>query len=250
MLTHPRDADPARFRRDLLPRSNAPGALIDRDGDRLNAVFNGELALQAGDFTLVDGAFRYGPASRPAGTERPITEAEGLAFVTRWFADETLTVDAISTHDWIADDATLHGAGCDAAERENAPASIGGKASGRLAATTLQHLLEDRLGARAKHRVLQPPDMNAPYDRQPISAWSQVAFQTQWDSMATHDGRPDRAQSAPIRYCAQWIMRLRAGSVDGSDAKAEEIWLNLTRLDDPGGSCVDAFDVERAAGTG
>lgn len=50
MLSLPRKADPARFRTDLRPGSEAPGAAIDQDGERLNAVFNGELALRPGYF--------------------------------------------------------------------------------------------------------------------------------------------------------------------------------------------------------
>ena len=235
MLNHPRDADPTRFRTDLRPGSDATGAAIDRDGERLNAVFNGELALVAGDFMLVDGAFRYGPPSLPKGVERPVTEAEGLQFVNRWFSRDQLPVDADSDFGWLADDAILHGAGCDDARATDAAATIGGTGSARLAATTLQRVLGDRLGQDARNALRQAVDANAPYGQLPISAWSRVAFQTQLSGMTATGGASGSTRPVPARYCAQWVIRLGASST--SNVKAHEVWLNMTRLEAPETRC-------------
>jgi hypothetical protein len=239
MLAHPRDADPARFRRDLLPGSDEPGALIGRDGDRLNAVFNGELALQAGDFTLVDGAFRYGPPSQPAGTERPITEAEGLAFVTRWFADESLNVDAVSAFEWVADDARLHGAGCDEESAADMTATVGGAGSGRLAARTLQRTMIDRLGPATHHRLLQSADGAAPFGELPVSTWSHVAFGSRFSGIRTVVDSAGTKRQVSAQYCAQWVMRLRAASP--KEVRAVELWFNLAPPEDQAKDCADGY---------
>ena len=227
MLDHPRTVDTARFRTDLLPGSDAPGALIDRDGDRLNAVFNGELALRPGDFTLVDGALRYGPASLPSGAERPVTEAEGLQFVARWFAGETFSVDATAGAAWIADDATVHGAGCDQSSAAGAPATVGGAGSGRLAARTLQRVLRERLGPDMRHRLLESVDAAAPYGRLAVSGWSRVAFRSQLSGAQLAGDGTSAARQVSAKYCAQWIMTLRA--VSPSEVKAQEVWLDLAQ---------------------
>ena len=237
MLNHPRDADPTRFRTDLRPGSDATGAAIDRDGERLNAVFNGELALVAGDFTLVDGAFRYGPPSLPKGVERPVTEAEGLQFVKRWFSRDQLPVDADSDFGWLADDAILHGAGCDDAAAANAPAIAGGAGSGRLAAQTLQRILMERVGPKIHHRPLEAVAPSAPYDRLPVSGWSRVAFRMQLGGTHPTGGATGVARGVPLQYCAQWIMRLR--TVSPTDVRAQEIWLDLRPLEAPAAGCAE-----------
>lgn len=235
MLGHPRTIDAAQFRTDLLPGSDAPGALIDRDGDRLNAVFNGELALNPGDFTLVDGAFRYGTAQPPTGTERPVTEAEGLQFVARWFAGARFSVDAASGAAWLADDATLHGAGCDQPSAVAAPATVGGTGSGRLAARTLQRVLRERLGAGIEHRLLEAVDTASPYGRLAVSGWSRVAFRSRLSGAQMAGDGTSAARQGSATYCAQWIMTLRA--VSPSEVKAQEVWLDLARRETPSSGC-------------
>jgi hypothetical protein len=237
MLNHPRDADPTHFRTDLRPGSEAPGSAIDRDGDRLNAVFNGELALAAGDFSLVDGAFRYGPPSLPTDVERPLTEAEGLQFVKRWFSRDQLPVDTDSEFGWLADDAILHGAGCDDAAAANAPAIAGGAGSGRLAAQTLQRILMERVGPDIHHRLLEEVDTATPYGRLPVSGWSRVAFRMQLLGTAAGTDTHSATGRARVEYCTQWIMRLRA--VSPTDVRAQEIWLDLAPLEAPAAGCAE-----------
>ena len=235
MLSHPRKADPARFRTDLRPGSEAPGAAIDQDGERLNAVFNGELALRAGDFTLIDGAFRYGAARLPAGADRPVTETEGLQFVARWFTGRAFSLDGATGPDWLADDATLHGAGCDAQSAADAPATAGGEGSGRLAARTLQRVLQERLGPGIEHRLLEAVDTAAPYGRLPVSGWSHVAFRSELRATHTVSDGAGFTRQVSVGYCAQWIMRLRA--VSPSTLRAHEVWLDLTRQENQAENC-------------
>lgn len=162
MLRHPRDVDPFRFRTDLSAGSDMPCGLIDRDGQRLNAVFNGELALQPGDFSLVDGAFHYGPARVPEGPSRPVREAEGLRFVQRWFTGGRLPLGGRAGPEWLAEHATLHGADCDRPAAQRAPSRIGGAGSGRRAAVALQRSLAERLGTGFRSTLLQPVSADAP----------------------------------------------------------------------------------------
>lgn len=237
MLGHPRTEDPLQFRTDLRDGSDAPGATMDRDGERLNAVFNGELALQPGDFTLLGGAFHYGPATRPAETERPVTETEGLQFVRRWFTGPEVALKAESGPGWLADDATIHGAGCDLVSAANAAASAGGPASGRRAAQTLRSVLVDRLGPDIRQRLLSATDAAAAYGQLPVSAWSRVAFRSEFSGTRTVADGPGGKRAVPVRYCAQWIMRLHAEPP--TEPRAQEVWLDLTRLADPAARCND-----------
>jgi len=236
MLRHPSAPDPALFRADLLPDSHAPGGLIDRDGDRLNAVFNGELALHPGDFALADGAFRYGPAKPPEGGRTPVTEEEGLRFVQRWFGDGKFGTRSAAIQGWLADDATLHGAGCDQPDAAGMRADVGGPGQRREAAATLQRLLEDHLGPDIDSALLQPVGENTPYAALPISAWSMVAFTMRLERSITRSAANTRDKQ-PIRLCANVIMRLRKEAASDGTPGAEEVWLSLRPVDDSEISC-------------
>jgi hypothetical protein len=240
MLANPQRVDPARFRQDLHPGSDTPGGLIDRDGDRLNAVFNGELALRPGDFSLRDGAFVYGTPEAPDRAEAVVPETEGLAFVRRWFGPQAPAFAAAgSSKGWLAHTATLHGAGCDDAAAASLPAQAGGPGAPGAATATLQALLGQRLGEVTRIRLLQSVSDDTPYAELPVSAWSRVAFQTELTSAQMQHGA-----RMPPRYCAQWVMRLGRDATAGSAVVAEEVWLDLKPLSPSVSGCEDILERE------
>ena len=247
MVQNPRDVDPHQFRRDLQPGDDGGGGRIDRDGDRLNAVFNGEQALLPGDFTLVNGAFTY---RAPMPLAPAVTEMEGLRFVARWFANAQGPAGGFKDLNWLTSDARLHGAGCDEAQAAGAPSSVGGTVRDREAASTLLRLLQARLGAGFESELLQPVAADAPYGRLPVSGWSRVGFQSQLTQAVAGAGT-STAHTGPARYCAQWIMLLRnEGTPPARELKAQEVWLNLHQLEQPGGNCNEHFAREHAAAKG
>ncbi len=245
MLANPRQGSNAmHYRQDLKAGDEAPGARIDQDGDRLNRVFNGELAYSAQDFRLQDGRFVYGPAQQPADPSRAVTEARGFAFIQQWLTHMRAAGNDAAHARWLAPNATLYGAGCDQAKLHKQAAITGGaEQPADEAGKHLSGLIRERLGSRFEVDLLQPVEADTPYAQLPVSGWSHVGFQTQ---LTGHAPDIPEADEAEVRYCAQWIMALRADPSPEQATRAETVWLNLEQIS-PTESCADHFERERVA---
>ncbi len=245
MLANPRlNSNPAQYRQDLNAGDERAGARIDQDGDRLNQVFNGELAYAADDFRLQDGRFVYGPAQLPEDPRQAVTEDAGFVFIQQWLAHMRRTGDVAEHSRWLSPNATLYGAGCDDADSHD-QAAISGGAGQPIgeADKRLSRLIAEKLGPHVDVDLLQPFEADTPYAQLPVSGWSHVGFQTELTAHAPGTG----ATIEPgVRYCAQWIMALRAEPAKVNNIRAQTVWLSLEQID-PTERCADHFARERIA---
>jgi hypothetical protein len=236
MLDNPRAESSVGWRLDLKRGAELPGGMIDRDGDRLNAAFNGEIAIGPHDFTLREGVFYYSSPNNPSKLSGSITEAEGVQYVNRFISAMTPQSAMGISLAWMTDDAVLHGADCDKQESADNASAIGGEPTAPGAAKrALASLLDTRLGSQFKARLLQTAVSGSPFETQPISAWSHVGFHLEWTGFGGQT------------WCSQWILRLAADSNSEVQLRAKEVWLDMKPLDPAARSCEAQFSREHHA---
>ena len=175
---------PFDVRSDLSSTDGAPGGKIDLQGARLNAVFNGEYALEHGEFGLSEsGVFVVDDA--PDGRRTDIvSELDGYVFIADF-------MHALAQPDWIFRfrqwvsisrdpqlplQATLYGADCEADEAASRPALIAAGEFDSRVEPLLFALQQSRLFGMAlpSSALVGAPDQD--YHRWPISAWGWIAF--------------------------------------------------------------------------